>query len=43
MIPFEDYIKTLEPTKWDDLNDEQAKDIFEHAWTLLKQALKTEI
>lgn len=41
MNPFLIYINSLSPVKWNDLKEEESNDIFEKAWGLLKQVLKT--
>jgi hypothetical protein len=43
MNPFQSYINSLSTVIWYDLKEEEANDIFEKAWGLLKQALKTEL
>ena len=41
MSPFENYIGSLGSTKWNDLSQEEANDLTEQAWGLLKESLKS--
>jgi hypothetical protein len=43
MNPLQSYINSLSTVIWYDLKEEDTNDIFEKAWGLLKQALKTEL